>query len=103
MSKRFGHDAVPIFGTRDVQLDRIYTPLFRELVVPMKEDPGMLAFGLHLLFCAKNLERVGDHVANIAETVYHMVEGRPFSVPIAPDAMAPEAVGPPQRASQPAS
>jgi phosphate transport system protein len=89
--------------SRDGEIDRIYTSLFRELVIHMMEDPGMIAFGLHLLFCAKNLERVGDHVANIAETVYYMIEGRPFSAPIVPDAMAPEAIEPPLLASQSAS
>jgi phosphate transport system protein len=81
--------------SRDEEIDRIYTSLFRELVVHMMEDPGVIAFGLHLLFCAKNLERVGDHAANIAETVYYMVEGRPFTVPMVPEARALAASAPP--------
>ena len=41
----------------------------------MMEDPGTVAFGIHLLFCAKNIERIGDHATNIAESVYYIVEG----------------------------
>jgi phosphate transport system protein len=44
----------------------------------MMEDPGTLAFGVHLLFCAKNIERIGDHATNIAESVYYIVEGLSF-------------------------
>jgi phosphate transport system protein len=45
----------------------------------MMEDPHNIAFCTHLLFCAKNIERMGDHATNIAETVYYMVEGRPLA------------------------
>ena len=45
----------------------------------MMEDPGTVAFGIHLLFCAKNIERMGDHATNIAETVYYIAEGRPLA------------------------
>ena len=45
----------------------------------MMEDPGTVAFGVHLLFCAKNIERIGDHATNIAEAVYYMVEGHTFA------------------------
>lgn len=61
---------------RDEEVDSMYTSLFREVLTYMMEDPGMMAFGIHLLFCAKNIERMGDHVTNIAEAVYYMVEGR---------------------------
>jgi phosphate transport system protein len=64
---------------RDKELDSIYASLFRELIGHMMEDPGSIAYGLHLLFCAKNLEQVGDHAANIAETVHYIVEGRTFT------------------------
>ena len=65
--------------SRDEEIDRMYTSLFRELLTYMMEDPGTVTSGVHLLFCAKNIERVGDHVTNIAELVYYMVEGRTFA------------------------
>lgn len=64
---------------RDEEIDSMYTSLFRELLTYMMEDPGTVAFGIHLLFCAKNIERVGDHATNIAESVYYIVEGRTFT------------------------
>jgi phosphate transport system protein len=64
--------------TRDEEIDLMYTSLFRELLTYMMEDSGTVTSGVHLLFCAKNIERIGDHVTNIAEAVYYMVEGRPF-------------------------
>jgi phosphate transport system protein len=64
--------------SRDEEIDAMYTSLFRELLTYMMEDPGTIAFGIHLLMCAKNIERVGDHATNIAEAVYYMVEGHPF-------------------------
>jgi phosphate transport system protein len=44
----------------------------------MMENPRNITFCTHLLFCAKNLERIGDHATNIAETVYYMVQGHPI-------------------------
>jgi phosphate transport system protein len=64
---------------RDEEIDSMYTSLFRELLTYMMEDPGTVAFGIHLLFCAKNIERMGDHATNIAEAVYYMVEGHAFT------------------------
>jgi phosphate transport system protein len=64
---------------RDEEIDSMYTSLFRELLTYMMEDPGTVAFGIHLLFCAKNIERMGDHATNIAEAVYYMVEGHSFA------------------------
>jgi phosphate transport system protein len=61
---------------RDEDVDRQCRRLSREFVGRMRRDPGALAFGVHLLFCTKNLERMGDHATNIAEAVYYMVEGR---------------------------
>ena len=58
---------------------RVYNSLFRELLTYMMEDPRNITFCTHLLFCAKNIERIGDHATNIAETVYYMVEGRPLA------------------------
>jgi phosphate transport system protein len=60
----------------DDKIDAMYTSLFRELLTYMMEDPRNITFCTHLLFCAKNIERMGDHATNIAETVYFMVEGR---------------------------
>jgi phosphate transport system protein len=42
----------------------------------MADDPDAVTFGVHLLFCTKNLERIGDHTTNIAEAVYYMVKGQ---------------------------
>jgi phosphate transport system protein len=64
--------------TRDQDIDRLYTSLSQELLVYMTEDPETLTFGIHLLFCAKNFERMGDHATNIAESVYYMVKGQPL-------------------------
>jgi phosphate transport system protein len=61
---------------RDEEIDSMFTSLFREVLTYMMEDPGKMGFGIHLLFCAKNIERMGDHATNIAEAVYYMVEGR---------------------------
>jgi phosphate transport system protein len=60
----------------DEQVDAMCTSLFRELLTYMMEDPRNITFCIHLMFCAKNIERMGDHATNIAETVYYMIEGR---------------------------
>ena len=60
---------------RDEDIDAMYTSLFRELLTYMMEDPRNITPCTHLLFCAKNIERIGDHATNIAETVYYMVSG----------------------------
>jgi phosphate transport system protein len=62
--------------TRDQEVDRLCTSLFRELLAYMMENPVTLTFGVHLLFCIKNLERMGDHATNIAESIYYMVMGQ---------------------------
>ena len=64
--------------SRDEEIDLMYTSLFRELLTYMMEDSGTVTSGVHLLFCAKNIERTGDHATNIAESVYYMVEGCTF-------------------------
>ena len=61
---------------RDDQIDAMYTSLFRELLTYMMEDPRNITPCTHLLFCAKNIERIGDHATNIAETIYHIVTGQ---------------------------
>src|SRR5467141_4073353 len=63
----------------DEEIDAMCTSIFRELLTYMMEDPRNITFCIHLMFCAKNIERVGDHATNIAETVYYMVEGRPIA------------------------
>ena len=60
----------------DEEVDSVNNSLFRELLTYMMEDPRNISICIHLLFCAKNIERMGDHATNIAETVYYMVEGR---------------------------
>jgi phosphate transport system protein len=59
----------------DEAIDAMYTSLFRELLTYMMEDPRNISFSTHLLFCAKYVERIGDHATNIAETVYFMITG----------------------------
>jgi len=63
----------------DEEIDAVNNSLFRELLTYMMEDPRNISLCIHLLFCAKNIERMGDHATNIAETVYYMVEGRPLA------------------------
>jgi len=64
---------------KDEELDEMYTSLFRELLTYMIEDPRNITAGTHLLFMAKNLERIGDHATNIAETLYFLVHGTPLT------------------------
>ena len=59
----------------DKDIDAMYVSLFRELLTYTMEDPGIISLCIHLLFCAKNIERIGDHATNIAEAVHYMVEG----------------------------
>ena len=63
----------------DEEVDNLCTSLFRELLTYMMEDPRNITFCMHLMFCAKDFERIGDHATNIAETVYYMIEGRPIA------------------------
>jgi phosphate transport system protein len=53
----------------------MYTSLFREMLTYMMEDPRNITPCTHLLFCAKNIERIGDHATNIAESIYYMTTG----------------------------
>jgi phosphate transport system protein len=80
-------DVLDAYGQRDVEAaldvwrrdgatDALYTSLFRELLTYMMEDPRNITFCTHLLFTAKNVERIGDHTTNIAETVHYLVTGR---------------------------
>ena len=65
---------------RDDQIDAMYTSLFRELLTYMMEDPRNITACTHLLFCAKNIERIGDHATNIAETIYYVVTGEQMPI-----------------------
>ncbi|WP_306027220.1 phosphate signaling complex protein PhoU [Stappia sp. MMSF_3263] len=60
---------------RDDEVDALYTSIFRELLTYMMEDPRQISICAHLLFCAKNIERIGDHATNIAENVIYMSTG----------------------------
>src|SRR5690554_3039422 len=60
----------------DDEVDAMYTSLFRELLTYMMEDPRNITPCTHLLFCAKNLERIGDHATNIAERAYYLQTGK---------------------------
>ena len=60
---------------RDAELDLQYTGLFRELLTYMMEDPRNITSCAHLLFMAKNIERIGDHATNIAENTWFIVHG----------------------------
>jgi phosphate transport system protein len=66
--------AMSVWST-DQEIDAAHSGLLRELVTRMVEDPRNIVFCAHLLFCSKNLERMGDHATNIAEAVHYMVTG----------------------------
>ncbi len=99
-------DVVDLYGARDAaglvelrnndeRIDVRYTSVFRELLTYMMEDPRNITACTHLLFCAKNLERIGDHVTNIAENAYYVVTGEqlPLNRPKSDEmAAAPPAV-----------
>jgi phosphate transport system protein len=59
----------------DADVDTLYNSLFRELLTYMMEDPRNIGICTHLLFGAKNIERIGDHATNIAENVHYLVHG----------------------------
>lgn len=60
----------------DEEIDAVNNSLLRELLTYMIEDPRNIGICIHLMFCIKNIERMGDHATNIAEIVYYMVEGK---------------------------
>ena len=68
-------EAAVAVWNRDGQIDALNNSLFRELLTYMMEDPRSISFCTHLLFCAKNIERIGDHTTNIAETIHYLVTG----------------------------
>jgi phosphate transport system protein len=69
-------DGLQALRADDQKIDVRYTSVFRELLTYMMEDPRNITACTHLLFCAKNLERIGDHVTNIAENAYFVVTGQ---------------------------
>jgi phosphate transport system protein len=68
-------DAAEEVWRADQEVDALNNSLFRELLTYMLENPRNITFCTHMLFCAKNIERMGDHATNIAETVYYIVKG----------------------------
>jgi phosphate transport system protein len=84
------HDVLDAYAANDVEgalavwrrdgaIDAMNNSLFRELLTYMMEDPRSISFCTHLLFCAKNIERIGDHTTNIAETIHYLVKGEPLA------------------------
>jgi phosphate transport system protein len=66
---------------QDEQLDDTYTGIYRRLIDFMRTDPQRVPIGAHLLFIAKNIERIGDHATNIAESVYFLIKGENIAGP----------------------
>jgi phosphate transport system protein len=62
----------------DEEIDALYNSIFRELLTYMMEDPRTISMCTHLLFGAKNIERIGDHATNIAENIYYLAHGKPL-------------------------
>jgi len=84
-------EVLDAYGTRDHKralavrdsddgIDAMYTSIFRELLTYMMEDPRNITACTHLLFTAKNIERIGDHATNIAETIYYIKTGEQMEV-----------------------
>ncbi len=98
-SRRDANAALTVWQ-HDDEIDEIYNSLFRELLTYMMEDPRKIGPSTHLLFIAKNFERVGDHATNIAETVHYIVTGakigtlRPKSDTTSSTLIAPVAANP---------
>jgi phosphate transport system protein len=64
---------------RDEELDEMYSSVFREFLTYMMEDSRNISAYTHLLFAAKNIERIGDHATNIAEDLWYLVYGTPLN------------------------
>ena len=60
---------------RDEEVDHMHNTLFRELLTYMMEDPRHITSCMHLLFIAKNIERMGDHTTAVAEQIHYVVTG----------------------------
>ena len=72
-------DKAMLVWNRDEELDEMYSSVFREFLTYMMEDPRNIGACTHLLFMAKNIERIGDHATNIAENLYYLVHGTPLT------------------------
>lgn len=77
-ARRDAHKALAVWRS-DEEVDAVNNSLFRELLTYMMEDPRNIGICTHLLFAAKNIERIGDHTTNIAETVHFLARGVPLS------------------------
>ena len=77
-SQRDAEKALKVWR-EDEQIDALYNSLFRELLTYMMEDPRNIGLCTHLLFGGKNIERIGDHTTNIAETVHYLALGVPIT------------------------
>ncbi len=64
---------------QDLEIDAMYNSLYTELLTAMMEEPQNAGLYAHLLFSAKNIERIGDHATNIAETIYFLIHGKALS------------------------
>lgn len=73
-SKNDPEQATRVWAADD-DIDQHYNSLFRETLTYMMEDPRTISAGAHLMFIAKNLERIGDHCTNIAEVIFYQVTG----------------------------
>ncbi len=87
LTQQMTKDVLDAYGARDVEkadmvrrrdeeVDALYTSIFRELLTYMMEDARNITACTHLLFVAKNIERIGDHATNIAENIHFLVRGR---------------------------
>jgi phosphate transport system protein len=74
-SQRDAEAAVGVWQ-RDQEIDAMYNSLYAELLQAMMEEPQRAGLYAHLLFGAKNIERIGDHATNIAETIYYLIRGK---------------------------
>src|SRR5262249_42399525 len=73
-ARRDLEEALSVWAS-DEEVDALHNSIFRQLLTYMMEDPGNISLGMHLLFCAKNIERIGDHTTNIAESVHYIIQG----------------------------
>ncbi|ADP71602.1 phosphate uptake regulator, PhoU [Rhodomicrobium vannielii ATCC 17100] len=69
-------DAALAVWQRDQEIDAMYNSLYSELLTTMMDEPQSASVYAHLLFGAKNIERIGDHATNIAETIYFLIHGK---------------------------
>ena len=73
--KKQDSDAALEVWRRDIEVDHMHTAFYKEVLASMARDPNLVATGAHLLFIAKNIERIGDYATGIAEQVHFLVHG----------------------------